>query len=140
MTERQAVLARLLNQLARDAIRNSSRAKRRERLAFHANERRMIERRDRLRAGADERQLVDVEVHRHVELAVGAFRAGDQEHRLQVEQLPIERQGFVADVVRVDVGHVAAGIGVAGFPEPLAVGPDEHDVAPTVAAERRARR
>ena len=48
--------------------------------------------RDRLRAGADERQLVDVDVHRHEELAVGAFGAGDQEHRLQVEQLPVERE------------------------------------------------
>src|SRR6185503_7725129 len=83
--EGQAVRTGLAHELARYAVRHFSRAEWGERLAFHADEWRMIDRRDRLHAGADEWELVDVEVHRHVELAVGALGAGDQEHRLQVE-------------------------------------------------------
>ena len=83
----------------------------------------MIEHRDRLRTRPDERQLIDVDIHRQEELAVGSLGAGDQEHRLQIEQLPVERQIACGGRLPNGCRRGRRTIEVAGFPQPLAAGP-----------------
>ncbi len=68
-TYAQAVNAGLLNKLAWNGVLGGSRSKRRNRVRFHANERRMIQHGDRLRAGANKRQLVDIDIDGQAELS-----------------------------------------------------------------------